>query len=541
MAGDPAKQMSLPLDGGSVELMAGGAYEGADRFLRALASWQPPTRSVDGDVIPGKRTADARALDLARNDAYAAAGIAAHKDSIVGAFYRLNAKPRFKYLGLDKEWAKEFAEEVEEKFTVWAEDPYGRWADASRRNTFTDLIRLAVGTMCHSGEVLATVEWLREGVRPYRTAIQMVELNRLCNPGDQNFDRKQTRGGIRFSARGVPLGYWIRRSAPGTFYDALNAQKWAYIRAETSFGRPQVIHLVEQDRAGQSRGMTRLVAALKETRMARNLRDVLLENAVVNASFAAAIESDLPSEQVFQALGSGAQGSQESIIEYAEAFMNVIASYGDQSRNMHINGVKIPHLMPGTKLNLQPAGRGTEESQFEQSLLRYLASSFDMSVEQFTKDWSRTNYSSTRAAAIEVGKAMRSKKRHCADSLAGLIFRLWFEEAVNAQHIEAMQGATVPNMYDAMNMRAFTNSQWIGSGQGQIEELKETQAAVLRIKAGLSTFEDECGRLGKDWQQVFEQRQREEEYMKESGMEIMLPDVFGTKDSEETPQPGQGQ
>ena len=138
---------------------------------------------------------------------------------------------------------------------------------------------------------------------------------------------------------------------------------------------------------------------------------------------------------------------------------------------------------------------------------------------------------------------MRSKKRNCADTLGGLIFRLWFEEAVNARHIEAMQGATIPNMYDAMNMRAFTNAQFIGAGQGQIEELKETQAAVLRVKAGFSTFEDECGRLGKDWQQVFEQRQREEEYMKESGMEIMLPDVFGTGDPNESDpqQPGQGQ
>ena len=59
MSGDPAKQMTLPFGGQPIELMAGGAYEGANRFLRALASWQPPTRSVDGDVIPEKRAADA--------------------------------------------------------------------------------------------------------------------------------------------------------------------------------------------------------------------------------------------------------------------------------------------------------------------------------------------------------------------------------------------------------------------------------------------------------------------------------------------------
>ena len=41
-----------------------------------------------------------------------------------------------------------------------------------------------------------------------------------------------------------------------------------------------------------------------------------------------------------------------------------------------------------------------------------------------------------------------------------------------------MRGSSVPNMYDALNMEAFTNSEWIGAGLAQIDELKETQAAL---------------------------------------------------------------
>ena len=305
--GEPAKQMTPvvePRGVGPVELM-GGAYEAASRYDRKLASWNPATRSADGDILPDKRSADARVLDTVRNDAFAASGVQIHKDSIVGANYRLNCKPMYKALGLDTAWAKEFAEEVEAKFTLWAESPLNKWADASRRNTFTGLVRLAVGTMLHSGEVLATSEWVREGTRPYRTAFQMIELNRLSDPMDQNFDRERTRGGIRFDSYGAPLGFYIRRALPGTFSDPYKANKWSYVRSHTSFGRPQVIHLMEQDRAGQSRGISRLVSVLKEHRMTRNFRDVMLENAVVNASFAAAIESELPTSQVFEMLGSG--------------------------------------------------------------------------------------------------------------------------------------------------------------------------------------------------------------------------------------------
>jgi capsid protein len=32
---------------------------------------------------------------------------------------------------------------------------------------------------------------------------------------------------------------------------------------------------------------------------------------------------------------------------------------------------------------------------------------------------------------------------------------------------------------------------------------------MLRVKAGLSTYEEECAKLGKDWREVFEQLARE--------------------------------
>ncbi|MEW3617902.1 hypothetical protein QOZ13_29535, partial [Pseudomonas aeruginosa] len=50
---------------------------------------------------------------------------------------------------------------------------------------------------------------------------------------------------------------------------------------------------------------------------------------------------------------------------------------------------------------------------------------------------------------------------------------------------------------------------WIGAARGQIDELKETQAAVMKINSGLSTWEAELARLGQDWRRVFRQQARE--------------------------------
>ena len=52
---------------------------------------------------------------------------------------------------------------------------------------------------------------------------------------------------------------------------------------------------------------------------------------------------------------------------------------------------------------------------------------------------------------------MKGRKKMVADWFASLIFRLWFEEAVNEGVLETMLAQSVPNMYDrgGLNMDAF--------------------------------------------------------------------------------------
>ena len=497
--------------------MMGGAYEAASQFDRSLATWHPAIQSADADILPDKDLTDARAIDMTRNDAFALSGVSLHRDNIVGSQFMLNSKPKLKALGMDETWGTEFSEEVEAKFSLWAES-FNNWPDAARRNTLTSMVRLAVGVYLKGGELLATAEWSRDTDRPYRTAIQMIALDRLSNPSDQVYDMERTRGGVRLNAAGAPLGYYIRNASRGGMWDWKQSVSWSYVRARNSFGRPQVIHIMEQDRPGQTRGVSQLSAALKEMRITKRFRDITLQNAVVNASFAAAIESELPSTQVFEALGGGDVGS--SIVNYAQQFLGAISAYAGNARNMQIDGVKIPHLMPGTKLNMLPMGNpGGVGGEFEQSLLRYLAADLGVSYEQLSKDYSETNYSSARAGMTETWKFMQSRKRMVADRFATMVFRLWFEEAVNMGEITTMNARSVPNMYDGLNMEAFCECDWIGASRGQIDELKETQAAILRIKNRLSTYEEEIGRMGKDWRPMFQQIAREQGVMKELEIE----------------------
>lgn len=510
----PARLRVNGAGAGETFSIAGDAYEGASQFSRELASYSPVIRSADADLLPAKNMADARTRDTTRNDAYVQGGATLRKDNIVGSYYMLNAKPVTTVLfgKEDEKWEDEWQEEVEEKFALWAES-LDNWPDAARINTLTGLTRMFIDTHTVHGEGLATVEWLRDQPRMFSTAIQMVDIDRLSTPPEFMGD-PMVRGGIRRNKYGAPQTYYIRMAHPSDWMTT-DSYQWKAVDIRKPWGRQQVIHIFEQLRPDQSRGISMMVAALSEMKMTKNFRKMVLQNAVLNATYAATVESEMPTEAIFAQLG-GTDFPPEKIQEALSAYMaghyDTLSTFMGGAKNLQIDGVKIPHLPPGTRLKLQGAGQGGPlGSEFEQSLLRHIAAALGVSYEQLSRDYTKTNYSSARAAMAETHKAMLSIKRMVADRFATHVYALWLEEAINKGEITSVR-RNMPSFYEKQFKDAYTACDWIGASRGQVDELKETQAAVLRMNNGLSDLETENARLGGDWRKRLRQMKREMEW-----------------------------
>lgn len=496
----------------------GGGFEGADVFDRALSLWGPPIQSADADILPDLEVGVARSRDMLRNDAYVQGAANLHKDNIVGSQFLLNARPETRALfGKDDDiWEDEFQQEVETLFDLYAESP-NNWIDASRTNTFTSLIRLAVGVHLANGEVLATVEWDRKGEGEFKTMFQMIDTDRLSTPQRLRMDTS-VRAGIRYDRNNAPQSYFIRTEHPADVGPmTFRLPDWTEVPIRKPWGRLQVIHIHEQIRPDQSRGYSEMLASLKAMRIGHRWRDINLQHALTQSIYAAAITSDLPSETVFAQLGGGdfdAASASKAITNYATGYLGAIAAYSGSAKNLQIDGVKIPHLFPGTKLDLLSPGKGGPlGTEFEQSLLRYIAASVGVSYEQLSRDYTQTNYASARAAMAETWKFMQARKKLIADRFAAAIYRTWIEEAINNNRLSTFPAKKAGMLYTNgrlnLNFEAISKCDWIGAARGQIDELKETEAAVLRIESGLSTAEDELARLGKDFRKVFRQLRRE--------------------------------
>ena len=500
------------------ELALGGGLEGAERTSRETVNWSVASIPPDRAINSVKEPADARAKDMVVNDGYARGAVQINMDSVVGAQFRLNAKIAWRAVpGGTAAWADEAQRVIEERFRLIAESE-ACYLDAAGMNTFTGLIRLGIASFAMTGEVLVTSEWDRSIGRPLKTCFQLVDPARLKNP-DWGMDDEFLRRGVKINARGKPVGYYINRHHPGAFYPASDNLASNYIPRFKPWGRPMVFHIIEQLFPDQHRGIADMVSVLKRMKMTKHLQDVVLQNAVINATYCAAIESEMPTAEMIIALGGDISDPATALNNAIGGYLSGLQQYLGGAGNIALDGAMIPHLYPGTKLNAKTLGTpGAVGTDFEASLLRHTAAGLGVDYAEFSRDYSKMSYATAKLSDAKTVRTMTSRKKNVADRVANNMYGNVVEEMIARDEVPLPRGFVRDDFYKPLVREAFTRATWIGSGRGQIDELKETQAAILRIKAGFSTYETEIARLGDDYREVFEQRAFEAGLMAEKNL-----------------------
>ncbi len=485
-------------------------YQGAGAgFGGQLRDWVPQLKSVDASLLPQLELGNARAEDVVRNNAFASNGVQLHIDNIVGHLFRLSFKPRWQTLGIKEVEARAFARDVEQAWMEIAEDPTGCYLDAERKRTFTMMIREGIDVHTRSGEDCFTAEWLPRSRSLISTAIKSVSPKRLSNPHGKA-DSATLRGGVEVDRYGAAIAYHVRSQNTATFgYGDGMGRTWRRVNRETSFGRPQFVHIFEPTEDGQTRGANQFLSVLEQMQMLPKMQHTKLQNAIVNSMYAAVLESELGNEAALALLG-GDLGT-EKLTEY----MMEVSGY-HQNVDIKMNGVKIPHLLPGERLNMQTSGNvDNGYADLESSVLRWLAAGLNVAYEPFAKDYRQTSYSGAQASMLESWRYFMGRRKVIASRKASIIFRLVLEDMLHSKLVSLPKGAT-RSFYQAIN--AWCNCDWIGSGRLAIDGIKEVKAAIMRIEAGLSSYEKELAQMGEDYQETFAQQVREMQERKEAGL-----------------------
>jgi lambda family phage portal protein len=278
------------------------------------------------------------------------------------------------------------------------------------------------------------------------------------------------------------------------------ATQWERIPAETVWGRKRVIHCMAQERVDQTRGKPLLAPVIEQFRMLDSYQRTELQSSIVNSLVAGVIETPLDPAGIAEMMGGDPN--------------QYLATKGEYRIQLE-GGTFIP-LYPGDKMTpFVPARPAPQFSNFVEAVSRQIGTALGMPYELVLKDFSKTNYSSARAALLEAWRFFTNRRVWLATYWAGPVYRLWMEEAVNAGLIDA------PDFY--ANMAYYTKAKWIGPGRGWIDPVKEATASQLRMDSMISTLEMECAEQGLDWNDVIEQRAVEIARLKELGLYTAPP------------------
>lgn len=501
-------------------LVGGGRtpYDAADVWGSHMAEWQPFLWSPDGELNPYRDRIVGRIRDVVRNDGWASAAITRTLDNVIGADFHPVSKPDWQALramtgikAFDHVWADEFGQAVEANYRTWAYDP-GRYCDTQRNLTIPQQSALAFRHKLIDGDALAMAHWRPErvgaGRARYATAIQIIDPDRLSNP-QQNFDQQTMRGGVEVDQDGAAVAYWIRRAHVGDWFNAGAAMHWDKIPRETSWGRPIIVHDFDHDRAAQHRGGAGILApVLQRLKMLVKYDSTELDAAIINSFFAAYIESPFDGEMVEEAL----QGSNK-----VSQYQRERADY-HRERGLQMGEVGISHLYPGEKMGFADAQRpNTNFAEFENAMLRNIAAGTGTSAQMISQNWADVNYSSYRAAMLEVWKTFHRRRLNFAWGFAAPIYGCFLEESMEVDDYDMPAGAP-----EFMECRvAYARAKFQGPGRGFVDGKAEKEASILGMDSGLSTLDDEVSELvGGNWREKVHQRAIERKTFVDLGLPV---------------------
>lgn len=455
------------------------------RGQRLHADWNPVGLSGDA-AIADLADLRARARDLVRTEPHAASLIRVLEENVVGTGIRPQSRATADETGLPQTLVDEWNRATDRVFAAWANSTL---ADATGAGTFWELQRLIFRAFKMDGEAIVHPVYLPEDGAPrvVRVAIEVVPAERLGTPTGQAADAlpenlaARIRQGVEVGNRDQALAYWI---ADGNPDDPVRYPdvSWRRIRKYRE-GRPNVLHLFRREQADQHRGVPVLATVLSTFRMLSKY----LEAELTAARVAACISMFVTRSGMADELPPGFE----------------LAGDNDGRILERLEPGVIEYLDPGETIQAFKADRpGTTFDPFVTRMLRAIAAAVGLPYELLVRDFSRTNYSSMRAALLETRRGFRCDQALLANLVLQPIRELVLEDAYARGLLPR-----VPGFLDIR--RALFRTRWVPPAWGWVDPTKEIQASRDAVAGGLSTLADEASSNGQDWKDVAEGRARE--------------------------------
>ena len=330
-----------------------------------------------------------------------------------------------------------------------------------------------------------------------RSLVQTIEADRCYQQEVVSGD-----SGIEYDAVGRPYRYWIGGYDPGT-------------QARDTNPKPHdARHIVyyanfPQDRADRQRGVSQMVQSFNMLTDIEQILEAMLQKVKDEAFMGLMFKTEGPAS--VDPFGSAATTD------------NVTIEDGTQR--------KAVKMVPGLNLNMRPNETaemlesktpGGEWVPYIRFMCRLLGAAQGVPLEMFLMDFAETNFSGSRVL-VELAKRRFGVEQRKLARVCSRIFQWWLAREIKYNGLQKPNEPTggIDGERKALAPREWAH-EWIMPGFPYIDPLKETQAKIAAVNAGMDTLTNVIGKRGdgRDFDSVAMERKQELDRLAELGVPV---------------------
>lgn len=455
----------------------GTAWKAASVVTEALRTFYAPPGSADRDVMCDLDVLRRRSRSLFQNNTFSRALISSFCTNVVGTGIKM--RPLLLHrdmLGLTQEEAKAWAEKTKVLFGLWATS---KKCDAEKTKNFVQLQDLALKTALVGGDCFALSCFDRRKA-PFGMNIKLLEGDRCQNPIGQ-MDSDAIAGGIEVDKNHAPVAYHFTQKPVWSLDNYTNYVDSIRVPAFDAFDDANVVHIFTADRTDQRRGVPLLSSIICQMKQQERYQDAELMAAVLDSSFVAVIENNVP-EEAEEIYGNVPMDER----------VDKTDSYGNENPPgehpaLEMKPGAVWSLAQGQKVtSLNKSRPNVNYMPFVEGIFAEAAASCGVSFEVVLNKFNNS-YNAVRAALLASQKTFKKVCANFVSDFCRPVYEKWLSNAVLLGFIDA------PGFFDdPVKRMLWSQSLWVGDAAFLLDPKKETEAIKMQIDEQLITRDTAC-------------------------------------------------
>lgn len=405
-----------------------------------------------------------------------------------------------------EEWSENWCEDVETRFTLWANDPCS--CDATEQQTFGALQELAFREALVGGDCLVTLQiW---GNSP---KIRIFPGRAVQSPGKVSTQKgNRIEHGVELDPQGRHVAYWVRQQD--------NTFKRLPAWGEKSGRRLAFLLYGNDRRVDEVRGMPLLAIILQSLHDLDKYRASMQRKALVASMVALWVErtqDKLPGSSLAN-MATGAQ----------RVGATTAAAPTTEPRNFNIAemipGAIVEDLGIGETMHAFSSNGVTDSyADFEMACIRSMAYVMEIPPEILVLSFDKS-FAASKAANNEFAVFVSKKRQGFANTFNGPIYQEWLLNEVLLNRVKAPGLIEAYRSNNSLILNAWTAVDFVGAIKPHVDPNKDLAAIETQLRLGLITYARACRQInGMKWSRVIKTLARERAQMIALGIPVDMP------------------